>query len=75
MDDKKNYAKLKKRCEGELISLKSAHYNAMRQFGWSDEEIEKDWERVVEELGGFLDEVHVISDEIEPDPDLSGFDR
>jgi septation ring formation regulator EzrA len=75
MDDKKNYAELKKHCEEEFTSLKSAHYQAMRQFGWSDEEIEKDWERVVEELGGFLNEVHTISDDKEGDPDLSGFDR
>ena len=39
----------------ETNHLKNAHYEAMRSFGLTDDEIEADWEAFVKEYEEYLD--------------------
>jgi hypothetical protein len=49
-----------------MTHLKTAHYEAMRGLGYTDEEIEKDWEVFVREYEEYLALMSVKTDEYRP---------
>jgi hypothetical protein len=50
----------------EVNHLKNAHYEAMRHIGYTDDEIEKDWELFCKEYDEYLDLVHRFEGEYKP---------
>ena len=50
----------------QMTHLKSAHHDAMRGLGYSDNQIEADWEVFIEEYEKYLDLMSVKTDEYRP---------
>jgi Holliday junction resolvasome RuvABC DNA-binding subunit len=48
------------------MDLKNAHYEAMRKLGYTDEEIEKDWEQVLKDLKSLDRDVRAKTPEPKP---------